>query len=63
MPLLLARHRPSSEIHPAAARELLIFKEFGCRLSILTPRELRDAPQYAKVDDTFRRASAALQKL
>jgi hypothetical protein len=38
VPLLLSRHRPSSEIHPAAARELLVFKEFGCRLSILTPR-------------------------
>ena len=29
----------SSEIHRAGASKLLILKEFGCRLSILTPRD------------------------
>ncbi len=36
IPLLLSRHRTSSQIHPAGARELRVFKEFGCRLSVLT---------------------------
>ena len=37
--LLLWRPRSSSEIHAAGARELLVFKGFGCRLCILTPRD------------------------
>ena len=38
VPLLLARRRTPSEIHPAGAGELRVFKEFACRLSILTLR-------------------------
>ena len=41
VPLLLSRHRTSSETHPAGARELPIFKEFRCRLSTLTRRGFR----------------------
>ncbi len=37
VPLLLSRHRTSSEIHPAGARELPVFNEFGCPLGVLGP--------------------------
>ena len=47
VPLLLSRHRTSSEIYPAGARELMIFKESGCRLSILT-HEFDEAVKQAK---------------
>ena len=40
VPLPLSQHQPPSELHPAGERELLIFREFGCRLSILTPRDV-----------------------
>ena len=34
--LLLSRYQASPEVHPAGAREFQIFKELGCRLSVLT---------------------------
>ena len=46
---LLSRQQTSFEIHPADARELLIFEEFACRLSILTPQGLRKSLQPTEV--------------
>ena len=50
--LLLSRHPTSAEIHPTGTCELQVVKEFGCGLSILTPRD--DA------DSLVRRAGDAL---